>query len=105
MTNGFHPLLISGSAKLAKNTLKVVPNDLLMGRSPTDFEVEAVSTASSFDLASSAFSTENVHIGPILKMKPKIVCLTGPNMGGKSTLMRQVAMMIVMAQTVSRIIF
>lgn len=54
---GYHPLLISGHAKLAKTATKFVPNDTVFGK---------------VDESSN---------------EPLVILLTGPNMGGKSTLM------------------
>lgn len=49
------------------------------------------------------FVPNDTYIGT--ETHPSILLLTGPNMGGKSTLMRQVALITIMAQIVSIFFF
>uniref|UniRef100_A0AC34FXG7 DNA mismatch repair proteins mutS family domain-containing protein n=1 Tax=Panagrolaimus sp. ES5 TaxID=591445 RepID=A0AC34FXG7_9BILA len=65
---GYHPLLITGNAKLAKTASKFIPNDTVFGKIKDDFQ------------------------------EPLVILLTGPNMSGKTTLMRQVAVLMVLGQ-------
>ena len=56
------------------------------------------------DLPGSNYIANNTRIGGDGDASSLIV-LTGPNMGGKSTLMRQTGLLVILAQVISRLLF
>lgn len=78
--SGYHPSLVSSLTSSSGTTdtsaINYIPNDCLLGMSDENEGIE-------------------------LKTGPSTMLLTGANMGGKSTLMRQVSSLVILAQIVS----
>lgn len=78
--SGYHPSLVSSSASSKDNSdnpvINYIPNDCLLGINEDNGKEE-------------------------LNKGPTVMLLTGANMGGKSTLMRQVSSLVILAQIVN----